>query len=1024
MAEGLLFNMIEKLIGKLGSVVVECWNMRDDLDKLVENMSEIKAVVLDAEEQQGTNNHQVQLWLEKLKDALDDADDLLDDFNTEDLRRQVMTSNKKAKKFYIFFSSSNQLLFSYKMVQKIKELSKRIEALNVGQRIFNFTNRTPEQRVLKQRETHSFIREEEVIGRDEEKKELIELLFNTGNNVKENVSIISIIGIGGLGKTALAQLVYNDKEVQQHFQLKKWVCVSDDFDVKGIASKIIESKTNDEMDKVQLELREKVEGRRYLLVLDDNWNEDRDLWLELMRLLKGGAKGSKIIITARSEKVAKASGTSSIFNLKGLDEKQSWRLFSQLAFENDKEQENEEFVSVGKEIVKKCAGVPLAIRSIGSLIYSMRKEDWSTFKNKDLMKIDEQGDNKIFQLIKLSYDHLPFHLKKCFAFCSLFPKDFLICKITLIRLWIAQGFVQSSSDESTSLEDIGDKYFMDLVHKSFFQNITEDNYYGSVSCQMHDIVHDLASVISRNDCLLVNKKGQHIDKQPRHVSFGFKLDSSWQVPTSLLNAYKLRTFLLPQLGNPLTYYGEGSIELSACNSIMSSSRRFRVLNLNIESKNIPSCIGRMKHLRYLDLSYCRMVEELPRSITDLVNLETLLLNWCTHLKELPKDLWKWVRLRHLELDYCDDLTSMPRGIGKMTNLQTLTQFVLDTTSKDSAKTSELGGLHNLRGLLEITGLEHLRHCPTEAKHMNLIGKSHLHRLRLKWKQHTVGDGNEFEKDEIILHDILHSNIKALVISGFGGVTLSSSPNLLPNLVELGLVNCSRLQYFELSLMHVKRLDMYNLPCLEYIINDSNSDNSSSFCASLTYIVLFQLNNLKGWCKCSEEEISRGCCHQFQSLETLLINDCYKLVSIPQHTYIREVDLCRVSSDILQQLVNHSKVESLNIESILNLKSLSGVFQHLGTLCELRILNCEEFDPCNDEDGCYSMKWKELSNLKLLIFKDIPKMKYLPEGLQHITTLQTLRIRNCENLTSIPEWVKSLQVLDIKGCPNVTSRRHV
>ncbi|AES87216.1 NBS-LRR disease resistance protein [Medicago truncatula] len=112
------------------------------------------------------------------------------------------------------------------MVQKIKELSKRIEDLNANKRSFNFTNRTPEQRVLKQRETHSFILEEEVIGRDEEKKELIELLFNTGND--------------DLERRALAQLLYGDKEVKQHFELKKWVCVSDDFDVKDIAAKIIE----------------------------------------------------------------------------------------------------------------------------------------------------------------------------------------------------------------------------------------------------------------------------------------------------------------------------------------------------------------------------------------------------------------------------------------------------------------------------------------------------------------------------------------------------------------------------------------------------------------------------------------------------------------------------------------------------------------------------------------------------------------------------------------------------------------
>jgi ABC-type glutathione transport system ATPase component len=201
-------------------------------------MSEIKAVVLDAEEQQSTNNHQVQLWLEKLKDALYDADDLLDDFNTQELRQQQVktTDHKKAKKVRLFFSSSNQLFFSLKMVGKIKELGKRIEALNVDKRIFNFTNRNPEQRVSKERETHSFVREEEVIGREKEKKELLEMLFDNSINVKENVSIISIIGIGGLGKTTLAQLLYGDIKVQQHFELKKWVCVSDDFDVKGIAA--------------------------------------------------------------------------------------------------------------------------------------------------------------------------------------------------------------------------------------------------------------------------------------------------------------------------------------------------------------------------------------------------------------------------------------------------------------------------------------------------------------------------------------------------------------------------------------------------------------------------------------------------------------------------------------------------------------------------------------------------------------------------------------------------------------------
>jgi len=148
---------------------------------------------------------------------------------------------------------------------------------------------------------------------------------------------------------------------------------------------------------------------------------------------------------------------------------------------------------------------------------------------------------------------------------------------------------------------------------------------------------------------------------------------------------------------------------------------------------------------------------------------------------------------------------------------------------------------------------------------------------------------------------------------------------------------------------------------------------------------------------------------------------FMTVIIPQDKHVRKVILTMVIEKILQQAVNHSKLEYLEIGFIHNFKSLCGVFQHLSTLSELCIENCEEFDPCNDEDGCYNMKWKELKNLKVLEFIEFPKMKYLPEGLQHIRTLQTLRIVHCDSLTSVPEWVTSLQVFDIKGCPNVTFR---
>ncbi|RDX98458.1 Disease resistance protein RGA2, partial [Mucuna pruriens] len=502
MAEGYLLHIIEKLIYNVGSLMAANWRMRDDIQRLIENMSDIKAVVLDAEEQEGTNLL-LQVWLNKLKDALDDANNLLDDFSTEDKKREVMTKHKKAKKVHIF-SSSNPLLFTFKMTQRVKDIGKRLEALNVDKRSFKLTNRSLEQRVIHQRETHSFIREENVIGREKERKRLFELLLNNKMDQKENVSIISIVGFGGLGKTTLAQLLYNDEIT--------------------IARKITNSTINDEMD------------RRYLLVLDDIWNEDRELCLQLLTLLTDGAKGSKIIITTRSERVAKISHTSSSFFLKGLDEEQTWKLLSQLAFEDVREPENQKLVSISKDIVKKCSRIPLAIRSVGSLIYFMEtKNDWLNFKDLDLVKIDENGGNVVFELLKRNYDHLPIHLKKCFAFYSLFPKDYLIYKKELIKFWTSHRYVQSSN-ESICLEHVGNEYFINLVHRSFFQdfhiNILNDILY----CKMHDLVHDMEKFVSRNDCITTTREGKHINIQTHHLSFGFPLDSSWHVLSSLLKA--------------------------------------------------------------------------------------------------------------------------------------------------------------------------------------------------------------------------------------------------------------------------------------------------------------------------------------------------------------------------------------------------------------------------------------------------------------------------------------------------------
>nr|POE95099.1 disease resistance protein rga2 [Quercus suber] len=315
------------------------------------------------------------------------ADDLLSEFSTEATRRSMVSKNKVAKEVRTCFSCSNPLAFRYKMSRKIKAMRQKLNAIAENRKNFHLKEFHVETNdVSRKRETHSFVPGEDVIGRDEDKKNIIDLLFDS--NVEENVSVIPIVGIGGLGKTTLAQYVYNDEKVQKYFELKMWACVSDVFDLRIIIEKIIASTSGNApvgnlvIDQLQCQLREKIDKQKYLLVLDDIWTEDPENWRELKCLLMGGSKGSKIIITSRLRLVAEITHTVSPYFLKGLSEEQSWVLFRQVAFKKGQEANNPKLVKIGREIVNMCQGVPLAVKSIGNVLYFKEKEsEWSFVKN-------------------------------------------------------------------------------------------------------------------------------------------------------------------------------------------------------------------------------------------------------------------------------------------------------------------------------------------------------------------------------------------------------------------------------------------------------------------------------------------------------------------------------------------------------------------------------------------------------------------------------------------------------------------
>ena len=381
MAESLLFGVAESFIVKLASVAVKeaslALGVYHDLREIKNTVSLIKAVLLDAEQKQWQNN-ELREWLKQIKRVFYDAENVIDDFECEALRKHVINTSGGSirKKVKRYFSNSNRLVYRLKMAHQIKHIKERFDKVAADRLKFGLQINDSDTRVVKKRElTHSYVSDSDVIGREHDKQKIIDMLLQDSNSL----SVIPIVGIGGLGKTTLAKTVFNDKSLDDTFSLKKWVCVSDDFELKNLLVKILNSAsvsgsaapnpfhqenfTNLDLEQLQNHLRSAIAGKKFLLVLDDVWNEDRVKWVELKNLIQVGAEGSKVLVTTRSHSIAKMMGTNAsyILELEGLSTEDSLFVFVKWAFKEGEEKNYPELVEIGKEIVQKCGGLPLAL---------------------------------------------------------------------------------------------------------------------------------------------------------------------------------------------------------------------------------------------------------------------------------------------------------------------------------------------------------------------------------------------------------------------------------------------------------------------------------------------------------------------------------------------------------------------------------------------------------------------------------------------------------------------------------------
>uniref|UniRef100_A0A0E0M0F3 Uncharacterized protein n=1 Tax=Oryza punctata TaxID=4537 RepID=A0A0E0M0F3_ORYPU len=463
----------------------------------------------------------------------------------------------------------------------------------------------------------------------------------------DNVAVLAISGIGGVGKTTLARQVYNDERVKGYFDLRVWISVSDDFNVKRLTKEFIEFALanwmqSDNLCNLQQSLTESIVKFRFLLVLDDVWddvyaNQD-NRWQNFLEPLKSAQQGSAILLTTRSQRVADLVNENRHFRLEGLPPTIFDEFFEACAFGTDHCRVHPELNPIGKRIIPQLKRCPLAAETLGRLLKPMLDSDhWNSIAGKELWEL-KQEKYDILPVLRLSYLYLPSHLRNCFLFCSMYPKCHRFDKDTLVSSWIAAGLVESC--KGGKLEMDGCQYFEELLHRSLLQKDTSsptDSTY-----VMHELIHDMAQLVSEHECFIV--KGEtDLNKIPRgvrHLSI---------IGSISLNENNLRMVCEYKGLRSIVCHGVDSNTVTAAAKCwFEELTKIRMLGfLSCKLNFIPETIGNLKLLRYLNISECTF-DELPQPFWQLRNLQIVDAQKC-RVQHIPEDFHRLGNLQRFKL---------------------------------------------------------------------------------------------------------------------------------------------------------------------------------------------------------------------------------------------------------------------------------------------------------------------------------------------------------------------------------------
>ncbi|KAJ3705354.1 hypothetical protein LUZ61_009059 [Rhynchospora tenuis] len=784
-----------------------------------------------------------------------------------------------------------------------------------------------------------------------------------------SLAILPIVGMGGVGKTTLAQMIYKDKRVQSYFNLRIWICVSDKFDLERMMKEIIECASGNKcnlsnFNKIEETLKEMLKRRRVLLVLDDIWSKE---WQNLLGPIYKSSKGSAIILTTRSPEHLQCNGVNMTIlksiTLEGLEEKIYWDFFRSCAGLDFTAENYGHLEGIAKEICHRLKGSPLAAKTLGGLLSKMADmEQWIYIRDSKIWEL-EQGEHDITPILQLSYQHLPSHLKICFSFCSLYPKGHGFTVIELVRFWIMQGFIPK--ENLKRMENLALGYFHDLKNRCFFQSKT--NHGGSEVYVIHDLMHDVCQSITKEECYCledtnfgeISLNEDNLNKDTIHHLSLFVRTNQFKL-REVLKFKKAHSLLL--VASP--FYCKTTIKSWFCG--LTCLRRLSLSNYYI--KELPENIGNLKYLQYLDISNTP-IEKLPDSFCTLYNLQHLDMCSCNKFLEspgFPNGSNKLTGLQFFRppLQLVHFLTDKPNLVRAMQ----LYDLEYDVVKHGGNKIGNLKHLTGVRGSFDIKSLGNVlkKEADDEAE---LDKQEFVHTLRLYWDADSRLPMSDNEIQREVLDGLRpHPNLRVLEIYCYEGATLTPSwmgDNLLSNLRRVSLNNCST----------------YSVSQLPRSITELEIE----WCRGLTSLTDCLRPNLLPELKC------------------IKIRWCIDLKSLPVESFSGFESLENLSIEDCAELICPTKMVLPPSIKVLKLRE------------------CGELE--NSIPSCL----ENLSSLKELSIHDCPSIVAIPdEVMRNLKSLKSLSINHYRNLISLEDekFFKSIKDCVIRGCPKLKEARGI